>query len=57
MSPKIHGEIALVIGAVIAALEAVAATVPDVSDTFHVVLAVLIAVAGAVGIRQNVTPV
>ncbi len=57
MPPKIRDEIALYIGVVVAALEAVTATWPGAPDYLRIVLAVVIAVAGAVGVRANVTPV
>jgi hypothetical protein len=56
MSSKIRSEIALYVGVVVAALEAVNAELIHPPAALRIVLAVVIAVAGALKIRASVTP-
>lgn len=54
---RIKQEPALAFGVLIAVLEAVNATLPHAPDWLQVVIAVVLAIGGAVGIRAKVTPV
>jgi hypothetical protein len=54
---KLKSEIALVIGAVIAVANAVIVALQSGASVTAVVLAAVVALAGAFGIRQNVSPV
>ncbi len=50
-------EVALYVGVVVATLEAINATVVDTELWVHIVLGVLIALSGALGIRLQATPI
>jgi hypothetical protein len=52
----VRAQVSLVFAVVIAALEAVVATVPDVESFPRVMLAVLVAIGGGAGIWRNATP-
>lgn len=54
---RLRNEVSLAVGAVIAALEAANVVLAGKPAWLTVAVAVLVAVAGALGIRQNVSPV
>lgn len=56
MSGTVKREIALVIGGVVAVLEAVQAGALSMSSTAHAVVGLVLVFLGAVGIRSQVTP-
>lgn len=55
MPDRVKAEVALYVGAVVAGVEAAAALI-TLPKAVHVAVAVIVAVVGALGIRQNVSP-